>query len=731
MPGFTRRNKPLKGTVGVGEIDAFAINNPQDGQLLIYDGSDAQWENGTTLSGNLVVAGTLQGGTVESDGALTVGGAANITGNLDVVGGIETDSTLLAAGGTTLNSTLSVAGAATLSSTLGVTGLLSGGAFSFTGNGSVGGDLSVTGTLTTGTLSLTNLVLTGDITAVTGNFTNVIASASLAADSVSAATGVSGLTGSFSTSMDAGSITLDGDVLLIDTDAVDVTFTNNQETGKIIFKGQDEDDVDPLLDPTERTLLTLDPEAEQDMSGTVYGLILPSGTTAQQPGTPTEGTIRYNSTDLTVEAYINTAWTDLASGGAVSWIDNGLSGEGLYNSSVVLRTNSGGIDIADVSGGDPVLGFYEDGTWGTRRAFIQMNNVTGLYIDSELISADVHIRGRDSGGGVANLIIGDPNAEIQLYYDNVQVFETVTNGIASIDSTNGRPSYYMRDSAGGSERASFQAWSDNHFYMTNSTATGDIVIRTRNYAGSSNITSIRITAETVATDDTAVELYHGTSASYPNPVISTVNYGARLQRGNGTGTPVLELYGPTTGNSSINFTQTTNTRAQIQYNNATELYFRTIRTGEGFRFYNDVDGTLLDLNSGGSVDVYHNGNIALSSTAEGIEVQDPTGTAPTIDFNDNGGTQQAFIEVSSNVTTGLRFRGEVHGARFRLQQEDSAGTVQTGIEIGANATGSYLGFHGTGAITKPTVTGSRGGNAALASLLTALANYGLITDSST
>jgi hypothetical protein len=41
------------------------------------------------------------------------------------------------------------------------------------------------------------------------------------------------------------------------------------------------------------------------------------------------------------------------------------------------------------------------------------------------------------------------------------------------------------------------------------------------------------------------------------------------------------------------------------------------------------------------------------------------------------------------------------------------------------------GFNGTNPIAKPTVTGSRGGNAALASLLTALANYGLITDSTT
>lgn len=42
-----------------------------------------------------------------------------------------------------------------------------------------------------------------------------------------------------------------------------------------------------------------------------------------------------------------------------------------------------------------------------------------------------------------------------------------------------------------------------------------------------------------------------------------------------------------------------------------------------------------------------------------------------------------------------------------------------------------VGFYGTNPVAKPAVTGSRGGNAALASLLTALASQGLITDSTT
>lgn len=47
-----------------------------------------------------------------------------------------------------------------------------------------------------------------------------------------------------------------------------------------------------------------------------------------------------------------------------------------------------------------------------------------------------------------------------------------------------------------------------------------------------------------------------------------------------------------------------------------------------------------------------------------------------------------------------------------------------------NHDGTTVGFYGAAPAAKPTVTGSRGGNAALASLLTGLATLGLVTDSS-
>lgn len=62
------------------------------------------------------------------------------------------------------------------------------------------------------------------------------------------------------------------------------------------------------------------------------------------------------------------------------------------------------------------------------------------------------------------------------------------------------------------------------------------------------------------------------------------------------------------------------------------------------------------------------------------------------------------------------------------QAVTTAGLLTIGGNLDHN--GANVGFRGSTPISKPTVTGSRGANAALASLLTALADQGLITDSS-
>jgi len=56
-------------------------------------------------------------------------------------------------------------------------------------------------------------------------------------------------------------------------------------------------------------------------------------------------------------------------------------------------------------------------------------------------------------------------------------------------------------------------------------------------------------------------------------------------------------------------------------------------------------------------------------------------------------------------------------------------TAANGITLGTS--GQKIGFYGTTPIAKPSVSGSRGGNAALASVIAALSSYGFVTDNTT
>lgn len=68
--------------------------------------------------------------------------------------------------------------------------------------------------------------------------------------------------------------------------------------------------------------------------------------------------------------------------------------------------------------------------------------------------------------------------------------------------------------------------------------------------------------------------------------------------------------------------------------------------------------------------------------------------------------------------------------RLTLAASDASGTDREGFRVESDGAAALVGFYGATAQAKPTVTGSRGGNAALASLLAALAALGLLTDSS-
>ena len=93
----------------------------------------------------------------------------------------------------------------------------------------------------------------------------------------------------------------------------------------------------------------------------------------------------------------------------------------------------------------------------------------------------------------------------------------------------------------------------------------------------------------------------------------------------------------------------------------------------------------------------------------------------------SAGTPRVLFELAN--LSASRFTLDIAGTAAGVAGVRIFGNGAVILETSSNSTA--LGFFGTAPVTKPAVAGSRGGNAALASLLTSLANLGLVTDGST
>jgi hypothetical protein len=93
-------------------------------------------------------------------------------------------------------------------------------------------------------------------------------------------------------------------------------------------------------DTTGNIVLTADSGIIDAATGTTGGLIMPTGTTAQRPGTPTAGTIRWNTTDTTFEVY---------TGSTVGWV--AVANGATYSIEYLLVAGGGGGSLNIAGGG--------------------------------------------------------------------------------------------------------------------------------------------------------------------------------------------------------------------------------------------------------------------------------------------------------------------------------------------------------------------------------------------
>jgi hypothetical protein len=102
--------------------------------------------------------------------------------------------------------------------------------------------------------------------------------------------------------------------------------------------------------------------------------------------------------------------------------------------------------------------------------------------------------------------------------------------------------------------------------------------------------------------------------------------------------------------------------------------------------------------------------------------------------NATAGSEACSLIFSTRVAGSFVDAATINGSGNLLVGTSTDGMTTNGsVAIAQDLAhrGTKAGFYNTSPVAKQTVTGSRGGNAALASLLTSLANTGLITDSTT
>jgi predicted secreted protein len=210
-----------------------------------------------------------------------------------------------------------------------------------------------------------------------------------------------------------------------------------------------------------------------------------------------------------------------------------------------------------------------------------------------------------------------------------------------------------------------------------------------------------------------------------------------LTIGNGLGSPVAALHKVDAGISKFAFLTDGYDRWRLSAVANEDLEIRRYNSGGVYQ-----DSVVADEVTGRWT---FPAWITIASTDPILVIDGSAGDDPSTINMKKGATSTCYLNLMSGSQTDWSIRNSsAEDFEIRRYQSDAyqdrtwcEGTTgkwtfpgEVDIDGALNHDGSTAGFLGATPITRPTVTGSRGGNAALASALTALENLGLITDSS-
>ena len=199
-------------------------------------------------------------------------------------------------------------------------------------------------------------------------------------------------------------------------------------------------------------------------------------------------------------------------------------------------------------------------------------------------------------------------------------------------------------------------------------------------------------------------------------------YGAELEQGE------VCFKGATWQNTSIYDISVEQFERFMVSINPTNLVQQLTVSGVVFRADNvNADGIWMDIKENGCINLTDLKAYWVTATVPLIvRIDTNTGLYVTIEGLQQTTPYATGLVITSPSLTGVSIRGYVE---INTDQEIVALTSVTLPKTIMGATGGSIGFYGTTPGAKPTITGSKGANAALTSLLSALATLGLVTDS--
>jgi hypothetical protein len=490
-----------------------------------------------------------------------------------------------------------------------------------------------------------------------------------------------------------------------------------------------------------------------------------------------EGIIRQTQSghDIKILNSVNGSFIEMIAGGPVYLYNNG---------DLVLETDGTGISVRDGDGSAPVINLKDD----TGTTLAQVFHNLGTHIKSLQHGATVRFQGEDNAGVTQNIFVGDPDAAASMYHAGSEAIATTVDGadFYNTEAAGSRGEIGVFGSGDSYSMRMRKAVAGGRGDLYNEHPAGNIYLTARNLADSSNHDLFR------GDPEGAVYLYHNDSLAFmtdpqgirtydtsgaapallgyddssnlvgflqwgANNIWESRTHGADFRiRGEDAGGTLRNIVVADPDNSTNlywNGSLAANTDAAgfairdtdgsvpvlylrsdsgttlSQIFVSTDTYIRSLVHGARVRMEGeDAGGTLRNIFFGdpdAESIMYHAGSPSFQTQSNGGQVRDTSGADPLFGLADDSGANLAVVQVSGSV---LLIDNRIHGGPITMRAENNAGTA-VALFTGDPDTG--VAFNGSPAIAKQTVTGSRGGNAALANLLTALANVGLITDSTT